>query len=195
MYKRVLQRGIFALLLGASALLPLTSHAAPAVLATCPPTETLRTWLLSQPHIVGEHFGSSLAIADFNLDGAADLVVGAPGDLANGSAGGVRSGQVFVYAGSPTGPGLVPRAIDRLQPASGDEYGTALATGDLNHDGYPDLVVGAPGAQQTGAINVFLGGKAGLAVRLAGASGTSAAPAALVAPAAAAAPAAGDRFG
>src|SRR6185437_13926750 len=154
MYKRVLQRGIFTLLLGASALVPLTSHAAPAVIATCPPTETLRTWLLSQPHVLGEHFGTSLAIADFNRDGAAELVVGAPGDLAGG--------RVFIYAGSPAGPGLVPRPVDRLQPRSGDQYGAALATGDINHDGYPDLVVGAPGAQQTGAINVFLGGQTGL---------------------------------
>jgi len=173
MYKRVLQRGIFTLLLGASALVPLTSHAAPAVIATCPPTETLRTWLLSQPRVVGEHFGTSLAIADFNRDGAGELVVGAPGDL--------RGGRVYVYAGSPGGPGLVPRAVDRLSPGDGDDFGAALATGDVNHDGYPDLVVGAPGAQETGAINVFLGGKSGLAVRMAGTE--------------AAAPAPGDRFG
>src|SRR5690349_10522639 len=167
MHKRVLQRAIFALLLGAAALLPLTtSHAATAVVATCPPTETLRTWLLSQPRVVGERFGTSLAIADFNRDGFGDLVVGAPGDLVGGRIG----GRVYVYAGSPTGPGLFPRAIDRLSPGTGDAYGAALATGDVNHDGYPDLVVGAPGAQSTGAINVFLGGKTGLAARLAGGS-------------------------
>ncbi len=179
MYKRVLQRGLFTLLLGASALLPLTSQAAPAVVANCPPVETLRTWLLSQPHIVGEHFGTSLAIADFNRDGAGELVVGAPDDLS----GGVRSGQVYVYAGAPGGPGLVPRPVDRLSPGGGDEYGTALATGDVNHDGYPDLVVGAPGAATTGTINVFLGGRTGLAARAAGAE------------AGVVAPAAGDRFG
>ncbi len=172
MYKRVLQRGIFALLLGAAALLPLTSHAATAVVATCPPTETLRTWLLSQPRVVGEHFGTSLAIADFNRDGFGELAVGAPGDLV----GGVRSGRVYVYAGSPAGPGLVPRAVDRLGPGTGDEYGAALATGDVNHDGYPDLVVGAPGAQATGAINVFLGGTTGLAARLAGTEAAAPSP-------------------
>src|SRR4051794_23834841 len=173
MHKRVLQRAIFTLLLGASALLPLTSHAAPAVVATCPPTESLRTWLLSQPRVVGEHFGTSLAIADFNRDGAGDLAVGAPGDL--------HGGRVYVYAGSPAGPGLFPRAVEQLSPGGRDEYGAALATGDINHDGYPDLVVGAPGAQRTGTINVFLGGKTGLATRMAGAE--------------AAAPAPGDRFG
>ncbi len=90
--------------------------------------------------------------------------------------GGVRSGRVYVYAGSPAGPGLVPRAVDRLGPGTGDEYGAALATGDVNHDGYPDLVVGAPGAQATGAINVFLGGTTGLAARLAGTEAAAPSP-------------------
>lgn len=49
----------------------------------------------------------------------------------------------------------------------GDDYGSALAAGDFNHDGYDDLAIGAPGvweggAIEAGAIYVVPGSSSGL---------------------------------
>jgi hypothetical protein len=168
MHKRMLQSGLAALLLGGAALLPLTSHAATVTAAaTCPPVASFQRWLLSRPHIVDEHFGAALAIADFNHDGAGDLVVGAPQDLS----GRARSGRVYLYAGSAAGPGAVPRPLDEGTPGGGDDFGAALATGDVNKDGYPDLVIGAPGR---GTVTLFTGGPSG-PVRRSSASAAAAA--------------------
>jgi hypothetical protein len=149
MHSVSLRRGLLALLLAGAVLAPIGSpatQAAPAPIAACTPVDGFQRWLLSQPRVVDSHFGASLAIADFNRDGAGDLAVGAPRDLGGG--------QVYVYPGGLVGPGVA--AALAHDAATG--FGTALATGDVNHDGYPDLVVGAPGA-----VVLFRGGPGGLA--------------------------------
>jgi hypothetical protein len=108
----------------------------------------------------GEEFGSSLAgIGDVNADGLADLLVGAP---ANESAG-VQSGRAYVFLGTHLA-GTMPDLV--LDPASTNErFGSALAGGgDLNGDGHPDFVVGAPadgpGSSAPGSVYVYFGGPA-----------------------------------
>jgi hypothetical protein len=107
----------------------------------------------------GDHFGAALALGDFNKDGRADLVVGAPDEAPGGFP---RGGSIFVLpgtAGSLTG-------YWRSQENSGgdpvelaDGFGRALAAGDVDGDGYDDLVVGAPNESPVGSVNsgaVFL---------------------------------------
>ena len=98
-------------------------------------------------------FGSALAAGDFDHDGHADLAVGVPGEsihvdgrevelsgavnVLRGTAGGLTAtGNRFFILGSP---GL-PEAV-----GWGEQYfGTALAAGDFDGDGFVDLAASAP---------------------------------------------------
>jgi len=100
-------------------------------------------------------FGYSVASAgDVNGDGYSDLVVGAT------DASGVR-GAAYLYLGGPQGLATTP-AVTLADPggATGDYFGASVASaGDLNGDGYADVVV-ATGAGHE--VYVYLGGASGL---------------------------------
>jgi hypothetical protein len=88
----------------------------------------------------GEWFGHSVSTAgDVNGDGYADVIVGAPNPTH-----GTTLGMAFVYYGSATG--LSPTAdwvVQDTQPVSW--FGRRVSTaGDVNGDGYSDVIVGAP---------------------------------------------------
>ena len=102
----------------------------------------------------GDRFGSSVAvIGDINGDGITDLAVGAPNDDDGPS----NAGAVWILFMKMDG------RVDRWQKISDsdggfdgnlddeDHFGAAVAgIGDLDDDGIPDLVVGAPGGDKGG---------------------------------------------
>ncbi|MCA9321137.1 MAG: FG-GAP repeat protein [Planctomycetes bacterium] len=100
----------------------------------------LESFLGSSP---GARFGASLAVGDFDLDGIQDLVAGAPGI-------GTLPGQVVVIRG------MAPRLpLATLSGQAGESFGQAVAVvGDQNGDGFPDLLIGAPGSP-FGNVGVF----------------------------------------
>ncbi|MFI2211594.1 FG-GAP-like repeat-containing protein [Streptomyces sp. NPDC020141] len=109
---------------------------------------------------------------DFNGDGISDLAVAAPGGTAGRTA---KAGHVSVVLGSRTQPVTARKQTFHQDApgvpgtaAPGDRYGSALAGGDLDQDGYADLLVGAfkdtpgPGRQEAGSVSVLWGGPKGL---------------------------------
>ncbi|MCX6789303.1 MAG: FG-GAP-like repeat-containing protein [Candidatus Gribaldobacteria bacterium] len=102
---------------------------------------------------------NSLAHGDFNGDGYEDVLVSAK--LAKG--GGTQKGQAYIFYGGPTGPDNTAD-ITFTGANNGDLLGTAVATGDVNGDGYMDAIVSAyaaaGGGSARGQIYVYYGGPA-----------------------------------
>lgn len=109
---------------------------------------------------------------DFDWDGYDDMAIAAPYDsdtVANG--GGVNI--LYGSASGPTAPGLITLRFDQATlnvegtAAASDHFGSALAWGDFDWDGYDDLAIGVLGEDvnalsSAGAVNVLYGGSGGL---------------------------------
>ena len=108
----------------------------------------------------GDGFGWSVAGgADLDGDGRDDLIIGAPFNDDHGS----KAGRIYAYSGRN-------RALlwSRLGQHAGDQFGYAVASaGDMNGDGVPDVLVGAPGFDAAGGID------AGRAYVLSGSNGAT----------------------
>lgn len=120
-----------------------------------------------------EAAAASSTYKDFNNDGFDDLAIGVPGETIDGFS---RAGAVNVIYGSAAGlrtsspadqfwhqdsPGVENNAEEF------DGFGTSLAAGDFNSDGYYDLAIGVPlesigTVGGAGAVHILYGSSSGL---------------------------------
>ncbi len=117
-----------------------------------------------------DHFGWSLAGANFGKEGAADLAVGAPDDNTVG----VNNGSVSIFYGHTTGIDLAPASIFaqsdsdvRGDPNDGERFGSALAAANFGKSSQADLAVGVSSdwvetTEQAGSVNVLYGSADGI---------------------------------
>jgi hypothetical protein len=113
----------------------------------------------------GARFGASVATAgDVNGDGYADLIVGAS-EYSNGQD---VEGRAYVYLGSASGPSASPAWTAEGNQTWAYFGGSVASAGDVNGDGYADVIVGAHeyrnGQSGEGRAFVYLGSASGLGV-------------------------------
>jgi hypothetical protein len=114
----------------------------------------------------GERFGTAVATGDFDDNGRDEVVAGAPFEAVGGTAG---AGAVVVAKGDLSVRKAWSEATVGLigDTSAGDNFGRALATGDMDGNGRADLAIGEPGwsdaaSKAAGAVRVLYGRRHGL---------------------------------
>ncbi|XP_015120226.1 integrin alpha-8 [Diachasma alloeum] len=104
----------------------------------------------------GEYFGASVTSCDVDNDGRDDLIVGAPSWSMSGD-----EGRIYMISARKNSNGFDTTWIDGK--FEGARFGSSVVClGDLDHDGYGDVAVGAPYEDKSGAVYIFNGGRYGL---------------------------------
>lgn len=111
----------------------------------------------------GNYSGLSVSTGNINNDGYDDVIIAAP--LANGNA-----GYIYVVFGKASGWAATTAlsSLDgttgfRLDASANDwaGYGYGLSSGDINNDGYDDVIIGAHNANTAAGYTYVVFGKAG----------------------------------
>ena len=107
-------------------------------------SKTLYHWKSLAPY---DAFGFAIASGDVDGDGIADMVISAPHPVKNGK------GKVYVYSGKD---GSLLKEFSSIIPRGSSDFGTSVATGDIDGDGLEEVIIGAPGLPK-GEVFVYSG--------------------------------------
>ncbi|MET8471727.1 FG-GAP-like repeat-containing protein [Streptomyces sp. NPDC006422] len=141
------------------------------LLAACATALAVTGGVLLAAPAQAETRAAAAPAGDFDGDGFGDLAVGAPEGTIAGFA---KAGYVSVAYGTAQGvrttrhKGITQRTAGIPgTPEAGDRFGSAEAVGDVDGDGYADLVIGAGGeaigtVKGAGSVTVVFGAKGGL---------------------------------
>ncbi|MBK8609501.1 MAG: FG-GAP repeat protein [Chitinophagaceae bacterium] len=132
---------------------------------------------LLEANQIAASFGVSVACAgDIDGDGYSDVIVGA-NSYDNGE---TNEGAAFVYSGSSTGINAVAIAVLEINQAGAELGRSVRSAGDVNGDGFSDVIVGAPqydnGENNEGAAFVYHGSGVACSTPNGGTANTSSGP-------------------
>ncbi len=98
----------------------------------------------------GARFGASIASAgDVNGDGREEILVGAP-DYDHGQ---IDEGLTFLFLGRVNGPSVVPDWYAESDQANAHLGSAVAGAGDVDGDGYDDVLAGAPDYDYSGYVD------------------------------------------
>ena len=87
------------------------------------------------------YFTTSTSTRDMNLDGYDDILIGAHGN-------GTQQGKAYIFFGQVAVLGSLNTGSGGVFTISGENttgwFGRGVAAADVNGDGYPDMLIGAP---------------------------------------------------
>ncbi|MDH5715316.1 MAG: FG-GAP-like repeat-containing protein [Candidatus Aminicenantes bacterium] len=108
-----------------------------------------------------DYLGWAVSYGDINGDGYMDIIIGAP-EADPGDPPLDNAGETYVVFGSSNPPTAID--LDCVFPditingkEQWDRSGSAVASGDINADGYDDILITAPGAGSGGVVCVIFG--------------------------------------
>ncbi len=95
-------------------------------------------WIVDPTNEYWSFFGYSVSSGDVNGDSYDDVIIGA--SKCNGG-----KGRVYVYRGSGDGLDTIPSLTANPTNQIGTGFGHAISSGNVNGDGYDDIIIGASG--------------------------------------------------